>query len=300
MNAEQQAKLNMYDAVKTACANNAATVATINGFKTAFDEFKDKIATIKEVAQQKDMATTGAAADKKARKQNLSRIGSVVAGAIFAYAAATDNNTLKQEVKFTNSDLLRTKDAMLAPRCRNIHDLGAANLAALADYGINAAKLTELQTAIDAYAEAASKPRAAINTRAAKTATLPQLFAEADKILTQRMDPLIPQFAETNPDFVVTYQSARKILDAPTTATQLKGTVTNKTDNTPVTGATVTIVEAAQTTQTDTNGSYTIKPIEIGTYTVTVTKTGFNNFQITGVEVKLGQVNSLNVELTPT
>jgi hypothetical protein len=300
MNSKLTAKLNMYDAVKTVCQDNAVTVATIKAFKTTFDEFKDKIVAIKEVAQQKDMETKGAAADKKARKASLCRIAVAVAGAIYAYAAAGDNNTLKQEVKFTNSQLIQTKDAMLAPRCQNIHDIGAANLAALADYGINAAKLTELQAAIDSFAEAAPKPRAAINTRAAKTATLPQLFKEADAILEERMDTLIAQFAETNPDFVAIYDSARKILDAPTTATQLKGTITNQSDNTPVNDATVTIVEAAQTTQTDPNGSYTIKPVEIGTYTVTVTKTGFNNFQITGVEVKLGQVNSLNIELTPT
>lgn len=297
MNSKLGAKLNMYEAVKAACQNNAATVTTINAFKTALDEFKDKITTIKEVAQQKDMATTGASADKKARKQNLSRIASAVAGAIYAYAAATDNNTLKQEVKFTNSDLLRTKDAMLAPRCQNIHDLGTANLAALADYGINAARLTELQNAIDAYAESAPKPRAAINTRAAKTATLPQLFAEADAILAERMDTFIGLFAAANPDFVTTYQSARKILDPPTTATQLKGTVTNQSDGAPVADATITIIETTQTANTDSDGNYLIKPVAIGTYTITATKTGFNNFQKTGVEVKLGQVNSLDVEL---
>ncbi|HEX8369639.1 MAG TPA: carboxypeptidase regulatory-like domain-containing protein [Pyrinomonadaceae bacterium] len=297
MDAKSGAKLNMYDAVKTACQANAATVATINAFKTAFDEFKDKIVAIKEVAQQKDLATTGAAQDKKARKKNLSQTAGLLARAIYAFAAATGDNTLKEQVNFTSNILLRTKDELLAPRAQNIHDLGAANLAALADYGVTAVKLTALQTAIDDFAEAAPKPRAAINTRSALKLSLKQLFAEADRILAERMDTLIGLFAETNPDFIAVYQSARLIVDAPTTATQLKGTVTNQSDNTPVTGATITVVEAAQTTQTGTNGDYIIKPLEIGTYTVTVTKTGFNNFQITGVEVKLGQVNSLNVEL---
>lgn len=300
MNSKLMAKLNMYDAVKTVCQDNAVTIATINAFKTTFDEFKDKIAAIKEVAQQKDMATQGAAADKKARKTSLCRIASAVAGAIYAYAATSGNNTLKQEVKFTNSQLMQTKDALLAPRCQNIHDLGAANLAALADYGINAAKLTELQAAIDAYAESAPKPRAAINKRAAKTATLPQLFKEADAILTERMDTFIGLFAAANPDFVATYQSARIIVDAPTTTTQLKGTVTSQSDGTPIDNATITIVEAAKTTKTDNNGNYLIKPLEIGTYTVTAAKTGFNNFQKSGVEVKLGQVNNLDVELIST
>ncbi|HLM00249.1 MAG TPA: carboxypeptidase-like regulatory domain-containing protein [Pyrinomonadaceae bacterium] len=272
MKAAQQAKLNMYDAVKTVCQDNAATVATINAFKTALDEFKDKIDTIKEVAQQKDMTTTGIAADKKARKRNLSRIAGAIAGAVYAYAAATGSNVLKQEVKFTSSELLRTKDAILAPRCRNIHDLATANIAALGDYGITAAKLTELQTAIDA-------------------------FAEADALLSERMDTVIGMFAATNPDFVATYQSARKILDAPTTTTQLKGKVTNQTDNTPVAGATVTIAETAQTAPTDSDGNYSIKPVPSGTYTITAAKPGFNDFKKTGVEVKLGQVNNLDVEL---
>lgn len=297
MNAEQQAKLNMYDSVENVCQENAATVAAINAFKTALDEFKDKIDTIREVAQQKDVTTTGATADKKARKENLSRVASAVAGAIYAYAATTANNTLKQEVNFSAYALLRTKDAMLAPRCRNIHDLGAANLAALADYGVTAATLTELQTAIDAFAESVSKPRAAISARAAKTATLPQLFDEADAILTERMDTLIEMFAVTNPDFVATYHSARKILDAPTTTTQLKGTVTNQTTGAPVPDALVTLTEAAQTTQTDPNGEYLIKPLANGKYTVTVTKPGFNDFKKIDVEVKLGQVNNLDVQL---
>jgi hypothetical protein len=297
MNATQGAKLNMYDAVKFACEDNATTVAALNAFKTAFDELKDKIAAIKEVAQQKDMPTGGAAADKKARKKNLSQSAGTMARAIYAYAATIGDPTLKEQANFTPSDLLRTKDEMLAPRCRNIHDLATANAEALKDYGVSAAKLTALQTAIDAFAEAVPRPRAAINTRSALKTSLKQLFAEADQILADRMDTLVELFAETNPAFIAVYQSARLIVDPQTTATQLKGVVTNQSNAAPVAGATITVVEAAQTANTDTDGEYLIKPLEIGTYTVTVTKTGFNNFQITGVEVKLGQVNSLNVEL---
>jgi hypothetical protein len=82
MNSKLVAKLNMYDAVKAVCQDNTTTVAAINAFKTALDEFKDKITAIKEAAQQKDLATTGIAADKKVRKQNLSRLASAVAGAL--------------------------------------------------------------------------------------------------------------------------------------------------------------------------------------------------------------------------
>lgn len=50
----------------------------------------------------------------------------------------------------------------------------------------------------------------------------------------------------------------------------------------------------AATAKTDTSGNFIMKPLEIGTYTVNVIKTGFNNFQITGLKVKLGQANSLS------
>jgi hypothetical protein len=181
------------------------------------------------------------------------------------------------------------------------------NLAALADYGITQAALDSLQTAINTYSADTPKTRTAISQRKTTTANLAALFDETDRLLKDRMDKLVQTFKAANPDFVQTYEATRRIVKPPTTATQLKGTITDKTNGSPVKNATVTATPNATdppngdnnapiSTQSDASGDYSFKPLAHGNYTLTVTATGFNNFEASGVDVKLGEINTLDVE----
>lgn len=297
MNARQEAKLMMYRAVEKHCDDNSSIISAVLAFQTAFNSFKTKIADIVSTTQLKDLSLAGITADKGNSKQTLAQIAADIAGFIYAYASITDNNALKQEVNFNVSKLIQTRDDQLAPRCQNIHAKGVANLDALKDYGVTTAKLTELQTAIDNYSANTPKPRTALSQRKTLQSNLARLFKEADTILVEQMDKLVGAFRSANPDFVTAYESNRIIVDPATTTTQLKGTVTNNADGTPIRGALVTIVELSKTAATDSLGKYLFKPIANGKYTMTVSATGFESFQADNVEVKLGAVNSLNVEL---
>lgn len=297
MNARQEAKLTMYRAVEKHGDNNSTIIAAVPAFQTAFTNFKAKIAAITNTAQLKDTPLTGMVVDKSSSKQTLCEIATDTAGVIFAFASATGNQTLKQEVNFNLSKLLQTRDEQLAPRCQNIHARAIENKDALEDYGITDTKLTALQTAINNYAAETPKPRTALSQRKTLTSNLRQLFKDADAILTEQMDKLVSNFKAANPDFVATYETVRIIIDPATTATQLKGIVTDKSTGNPIKNAVVTIVELSKTTKTNFAGAYSFKPVANGTYTVTITATGFNNFQADGVEVKLGAITSLNVEL---
>lgn len=297
MDSLQEAKFNMYRAVEALCDANASIVETIVAFRVAFREFKAKIAEIIAADQQKSTILTGIAVDKAQLKQALCQQSANIAGAIFAFAATTANNELKQQMNVSLSKLQKTSDNQLAARCQNIHDAGAANTDALADYGITAAMLTALQAAIDEYSSAAPKTRVARSRRKAIGGSQRELFKAADTILTERMDSLIGLLEAANPDFASTYKAAREIDDPNTTTTQLKGVVTGKADAAPIKGATVTIVELAKTTKTDAAGEYLFKPALFGKYTVRVTATGFDDFENDEVEVKLGTVNHLDIEL---
>lgn len=213
LDSRQEAKLNMYDVVRTHCNGNSAIIETNAAFTTAFDEFKTKVAAIESAARISGANLTGIAADKSVSKQDLSRIASQTAGLIYAYAAKNGNNTLKQAVNFSASDLLRLKDAEIAPQSQSIHDKGVENLAALADYGVTAEKLADLQAAINSYAQSVPKPRTAIAERSTVKANIKQLFREADTILVEQLDRLIENFRKDHPDFVSTYKAARKIVD---------------------------------------------------------------------------------------
>jgi hypothetical protein len=297
MNAIQKAKLTMYQGIEKLCSDNPAIIATVAAFVTALTAFKAIIAAIGDMAQLKDTNLSGIAEDKTTLKQMLAQLAAYIAGLIYAYASATANNTLKEEVNFNYSQLLKTRDAELPLRCQIIHDKAVENIDALADYGITSARLTELQTAIDEYEAAAPKPRAAIGSRKTYKANLVELFKQGDKILNEQMDKIVPAFRSSHPDFYNTYINLRDIPDPSTTTTQLKGVVTSLSGGTAVKDAIVTVVELGKTAKTNSSGTYHFKPIPNGTYTVLVTAEGFNNFEVDGITVKLGQINHLDVEL---
>ena len=233
MNAKQEAKLNMYRATEKHVDDNAAVIASNLAFQTAFNKFKTNIVAITNTAQLKGVALTGITADKSSSKQTLCQLAAGIAGVIYAYASANSNNTLKQEMNLPVSKLMRTRDEELAPRCQNIHDKGTANLAALTDYGITAAMLATLQTAINNYSAETPKPRTALIGRKTANANLAALFKENDALLNDQLDKLAELFKTTNPDFVKTYESTRIIVDPPTKPKKPKVTANKQDDNEP-------------------------------------------------------------------
>jgi outer membrane receptor protein involved in Fe transport len=95
-------------------------------------------------------------------------------------------------------------------------------------------------------------------------------------------------------------QSAPASPTAPTTTTQVSGTVTDPT-GAPIAGATITLRGAQTYTATsDAQGRYAI-PAAPGVYTATVTRTGFQSGTEQDVAVTAGTPVNLNVQLvTPT
>lgn len=73
--------------------------------------------------------------------------------------------------------------------------------------------------------------------------------------------------------------------------------------NAAVTGATVTITDNAtnrsRTAETNNQGTFTVPQLEFGTYTVTVTATGFKTYTATDVKIDVGKEYSLNIALEP-
>lgn len=105
------------------------------------------------------------------------------------------------------------------------------------------------------------------------------------------------KFRTSHPEFYETYFALREIIVSSTTTTQLKDIITDAADATQLKDAVITVVELSKSTKSNTAGEYSFKPVAFGKFTVTVTKEGFDNFQADEVEVKLGDITHLDVEL---
>lgn len=297
MNALQEAKLNMYHAVINHGEANAAILATVPAFDTAFSTFKGFIKDLETNVQSEALVISGIATDKQSLREDLCQQATDLAAVVFAYASSINNNTLKEQVNFSLTDLKRLKDDELAPTCRNINNLANDNLAALAPYGITAGTLTTFSTLVDEYDAAVPTTRNAASLRATYRTNIEAGLKKADDILKNQLDKTAVQFKTSNLEFYNTYKNNRIILDPAVSSTQIEGNVADSISREPIVGATVEFVGLPLNTTTVIDGTYILKNPKPGIYAVKFSKTGYKDKTVANIELKLGQSTTVIAEL---
>ena len=281
----------MFRATQKHCTGNAAIIQSIPAFQAAVNSLNDKIAALIDTVQLEDLDIKGNAVDKLQAKKSLCRQTSDLAGPIAAYADANGNNILYSQASLSYSELFKTKDDQLAPRCQNIHDLALANQSALEDYGVSADAITTLQNTIQHYHLKAPDPRYEAAQKITIRANLKKLVDEIDHILKFQLDKTIATLKANYPDFVHTYKASRMIKDQIKTTTTLKGVIMSSADKSVIQGATILLVESNTQVTTNDRGEYIIKPIPSGTYSLNVTAPKHKETVLTQVIVKQGKIN---------
>lgn len=223
MDARQKARFNMRKAVQQHLDENTEIIAAVPAFPTMLGRLKTFNEQIADAAAIQETPRTGVAKDKQARKTELIENALKVIKPSRAHASEVNDNTLRDEVDYSVTDLNRLRDEQLAPRCQSIHDRAAALLDAMKQYGLTSAKLAALQTAIENYSAETPKPRAARAEISVQTDNLETLFSESKKVLIQ-MDDMIDNFADDHPDFVAKYKKLREIDEPPSRPRELKNT----------------------------------------------------------------------------
>ena len=98
--------------------------------------------------------------------------------------------------------------------CQNIRTAATDNLAALGDYKVVAADLTDLAQKISTYEIALTTPADARVSKKRATDNIEAAFVDFDDILENRLDKLMPKFQAISADFVKDYWNARNIVDS--------------------------------------------------------------------------------------
>lgn len=213
MNKQQENQLSMFYATQKALTDNNTLWSGIPAMVDATNEYNTNIRMIEDCVERQVIDLRGYAQAKAEAEAAMIGMTLAVAGAVRAYATTVGNSVLAGKMNVTRSGLLRHRDAVVAQHCQGIHTKANAEVANLADYGVTAATLTELQTMINTYVAAISAPRNAITGRKGSTAELRLLIKDTNKILAKRLDSLMEFFALTQPNFHRDYWNARIIVD---------------------------------------------------------------------------------------
>ena len=291
MNSKQESKLNMYHSVQKFATDNVSIVATVPAFQNAFDDFKDKVLEIGNTQQRMLHSSKGYTDGKMQARNAMENLTDQAAAALFSFASEQGDLELKGEVKFTPTELTRKRDEEIGAVATKVYDLANANLAALADYGIDANFLSIFLAAINLYASKVNAPRTVITQKSAAAATLISLFDECDQILKDRMDTAAKKFRETEPEFYQTYRNNRKILDAKTYSTGLRFEVKNKSGK-QVGSASISFPSLQMVIITSTDGIAELKPVPLGTYEISVSATGYQTALRDDIKTHLGKTQT--------
>ncbi|MBU1009586.1 MAG: carboxypeptidase-like regulatory domain-containing protein [Bacteroidetes bacterium] len=309
MNINQEDKLSMYYVVKNTCEKYQTTWTTNAVFAATYNLWVAKIPLIETNRDAQTLETTGITTDKTAKRNSMTEKTLFMINRLQSYANVVNNPELLESIKYSASDLKKSRDTDVIGICNTVLAKANANAAAIATYGVTAAMITELQAAITAYSATLSKPKAAKSQTKTATENLTKLFKEADELLVKRLDLDIELFKTTKPDFYSQYKTARIIIPTGGGATSVLGSVTIAGSGEPLKGVSFTFVA-------ETNGmmkaaaTETAKPIvkksadkgkfraslPENTYKVTVEKIGYKNQEIT-ITVANGETANLNIEL---
>ena len=157
--------------------------------------------------------TTGTTIEKDEAQDTAIEAAMSIIGPTRSYALAVSDNSLFESLSYTQSGLKKTRDELLLNFLQLIRDIVQAELPNLEDYGITAANVNALSTAIANYNTLVSAPRAAISIKTAVTDALEKAFDNMQLIL-KRLDGLAEAKRISHPDFYNSYTSARVVVDA--------------------------------------------------------------------------------------
>ncbi|MBI1287142.1 MAG: hypothetical protein GC178_06130 [Flavobacteriales bacterium] len=317
MNDAQSNRLDMYLVVSGFYTDNQTVIDTVPARAAAFAQLNANITAINSRVAGQSATSKGVTLDKKAVRAALDNLTHATVSSARAWAIATGNNTLAEELNYPLSDIERIKDDTMQGFCDYRIQIVNDNLVALADYGIDATTVTAWQDALDAYVAVLEAPRVAINTKHLNTVGLKELFSQTAKLFKEQLNPLMVPFKTSDPELYAAYQQACIIIDRGSTSSktvpvpadtiEIGAYIHSSDTDLPIAGATLTIVIATDvepvTATTDADGFLNmtikgLKPDTTGNFDTTITAAGYD--PISGsFEMTSGMRYSFDIPMDP-
>ena len=205
--------MSMLYAVRQVMEQHATTWNTVPAIVTAKSELDANIASLEGALTVQLRDITGHTEAKAVARKAMEDRTIFVAGGVMAFAVATGDEGLAEEMNIFPSELAKIRDSEVAQRCQHVLDAANTNAASVADYGIGAAEIAALQTALDEYKVLVQQPRNVISARKSAGTEIAMLVRDSMKLLTRRMDMLMRRYMSAAPELHRQYTNARIIID---------------------------------------------------------------------------------------
>ncbi len=213
MNKRLKNKLTMYKAVLSYLEQEEAIWQQNALFALVVQELKNLIEQIEATLQLTNTDNSGVVQKKTNIQIDLIDAAFILMGTLQVMAVRTNNTILQGKTNLTKSDFQRMPDEQLTIVCKNLIDLLKKNLDALAEYGVVASDITDLETKLNNYQTSLPTHRMTVSERKAANLKLQGLTAKVDILLKKQLDLMAARFKKSHPDFYAVYLNDRKVVD---------------------------------------------------------------------------------------
>ncbi len=306
MNDIQENKLSSYEATNIVLNkdNYKALWNPIANIVEVVTQFQTLVGEIQTLAIAQEQIITGYATSKEDTRTRLTEATLKVINGVVTYAIFENDTELKESMNYTYSDLRNSRDNILAEIAANVYTVADPLKVQLADYLVSEAEIALVDTLKNQFLEQLAEPRAALANKKETTAELEQKFNAVDDLLKNKMDRVILIFKPGNPEFVMNYFNARKIIDLGVRhekekAGKITGVVKAAGNLIPINKAVINIAGTKRQTKTDENGNYKFIFRVKGYPKLEAEAEGYQKAAKDAVEMGPGKELTVNFELEP-
>lgn len=190
-----------------------ATIKANPVLSRLFDEFFSHFRLMEEAVLIQKGHTSEAA--KLKQKEEDEMVEAVCRNAAKGYVYASEKGLpgLLETLSVSSWLLQKMSDVNLHSTCLNVHNaLAAIDPMAIAEYGIEAADLTNLKKEIDDFYALISVPRTNIITRSQATAKIDEEMKQLQSLFTERLDKMMGALPDSFQVMKNEYKAARVII----------------------------------------------------------------------------------------
>ncbi len=218
-----------------------------------------------------------------------------------SYCNSVGDHTNFNFINKTKSNIKEMKDNELKIYAKNVHALAIELGVKLLPYNIVVLDVTHLKTKLDAFEDSTEATRLAIIAVGNATENIANAIHQVKTMFKTELDPLVETYYDVAPNFVKQYRAARKIIHYGVRHEGAEATINAmviaKADQSVLYLVSIIVVETGDRALTDDNGAAVIDIAKAGVYTLTFEKPGYITITKTNVQLGVGDILALNVEM---
>ncbi|TCZ67469.1 hypothetical protein [Flaviaesturariibacter aridisoli] len=208
---KQESQYNMLERVDSIALRHESTINSVPALRRHFGRMRQIKANLSRTRDARFTGSEGATDSKGGAAGLLTTALQEVGNVLLGFANDTDNHELRALTDRPDSYYTRVRDGELPGLAERYLAAARRYSTELADYGLSDDAIANLEANKGRYEEQAQAPTVAITDGKGNTRDLSTGFTEVNKLLAEKIDPVIRGLRSKYPDLARDYNEARVI-----------------------------------------------------------------------------------------